>query len=152
MLYIYACKSDTYVCMFIGCIFRVTTSCDLQNMLAYTQSIFHSIYIYISLSPFSLSHSFLLDRAFWLWNYYILIFTYYRRVGVVRFNTRLKCWESWLQAKNWVRLFIFFLMDQPQIAHYSSSYLDTPLFCWHGQCIPSLVIDSSLYIDTLIHT
>lgn len=43
-------------------------------------------------------------------------------------------------------------MDQPQIAHYSSSYLDTPLFCWHGQCIPSLVIDSSLYIDTLIHT
>lgn len=45
-------------------VFGVTTSCDLQNMLAYTQSIFHSIYIYISLPPFSLSHSFLLDRAF----------------------------------------------------------------------------------------
>lgn len=146
MLYIYACKSDTYVCMFIGCIFRVTTSCDLQNMLAYTQSIFHSIYIYISLSPFSLSFLFIRQSILTVELLHITV------DGVVRFNTRLKCWESWLQAKNWVRLFLFFLMDQPQIAHYSSSYLDTPLFCWHGQCIPSLVIDSSLYIDTLIHT
>lgn len=40
-------------------VFGVTTSCDLQNMLAYTQSIFHSIYIYISLSPFSLSFLFI---------------------------------------------------------------------------------------------
>lgn len=100
---------------------------------------------YFSLSP-SLSHPFLSERILTVELSHITIdLVLYDSMR--DFNVENRDYRQEIQSDF---LYFFFLMDLPQIIHYSSFYLDTPLFCWQGQYIQYTVVDSSPYIDTLI--